>query len=323
MATGIRDLYVHAGPLEHDGSLPPARYPRARWLTGAVHRDLPGIRVHARFGDVLATEAPDGMWLDRAGTRAAVAASARQLLGRGFDGVRRDLEPARSGRSAGRWRRGPLTDGGYLVPLDGVRRVTGARDAVLSVAAHRIDPPRPAHGRRRPHRAPRVVVAGVLRAGRPARRPDRRHVVRHRPAAAGRLRRVRRPADLARPGGHPAHHRSAEGPALCHESDLSHRGHADTVPAAVRGVRLGLPRTDADRADSGVARTSTSPRPRRPAGPPRGPGQLSRRRLIFEPSQTSGSYLRSTARSFSGISALSVILMPSGQTSVQHLVMLQ
>ena len=41
------------------------------------------------------------------------------------------------------------------------------------------------------------------------------------------------------------------------------------------------------------------------------------------PSHTSGSYLRSTTRSFSGISALSVILMCSGQTSVQHLVMLQ
>ncbi len=44
---------------------------------------------------------------------------------------------------------------------------------------------------------------------------------------------------------------------------------------------------------------------------------------IFEPSHTSGSYLRSTALSFRGIRALSVILMPSGQTSVQHLVMLQ
>ena len=41
------------------------------------------------------------------------------------------------------------------------------------------------------------------------------------------------------------------------------------------------------------------------------------------PSHTSGSYLRSTARSFSGMIALSVILMCSGHTSVQHLVMLQ
>jgi hypothetical protein len=47
------------------------------------------------------------------------------------------------------------------------------------------------------------------------------------------------------------------------------------------------------------------------------------RRVILEPSQTSGSYLRPTTRSFIGISALSVILMCSGHTSVQHLVMLQ
>src|SRR5690242_5309960 len=53
------------------------------------------------------------------------------------------------------------------------------------------------------------------------------------------------------------------------------------------------------------------------------PGRYEVRLLIFDPSHTSGSYLRSTARSFRGISALSVILMPSGQTSVQHLVMLQ
>src|SRR5215475_16201480 len=45
------------------------------------------------------------------------------------------------------------------------------------------------------------------------------------------------------------------------------------------------------------------------------------RRVIFEPSQTSGSYLRVTTRSFMGMIALSVILMFSGQTSVQHLVM--
>src|SRR5262245_43184379 len=46
------------------------------------------------------------------------------------------------------------------------------------------------------------------------------------------------------------------------------------------------------------------------------------RRVILSPSQTRGSYLRPTIRSFIGISALSVILMCSGQTSVQHLVML-
>ncbi len=39
--------------------------------------------------------------------------------------------------------------------------------------------------------------------------------------------------------------------------------------------------------------------------------------------RTNGSYLASTTRSFIGMMPLSVILMCSGQTSVQHLVMLQ
>lgn len=56
--TGIKDLYVHAGPLEHDGTLPAKRYPKAQWLIDAVHRTLPGIRVQAWLGDVLATEGP-------------------------------------------------------------------------------------------------------------------------------------------------------------------------------------------------------------------------------------------------------------------------
>src|SRR4051812_106155 len=47
------------------------------------------------------------------------------------------------------------------------------------------------------------------------------------------------------------------------------------------------------------------------------------RRPIFEPSQVSGSYLRSATRSLSGMMPLSVRWMPSGHTSEQHLVMLQ
>ena len=50
-------------------------------------------------------------------------------------------------------------------------------------------------------------------------------------------------------------------------------------------------------------------------------GGYLRRRMVL-PSHTSGSYLRSTTRSFIGMIALSVIWMCSGQTSVQHLVML-
>jgi hypothetical protein len=50
---------------------------------------------------------------------------------------------------------------------------------------------------------------------------------------------------------------------------------------------------------------------------------LAVRRPILAPSQTRGSYLRPATRSFIGMIALSVILMCSGHTSVQHLVMLQ
>ena len=40
-STGIRDLFVHCGPLADDGTLNPARRPKARWLvTGDGHMDL-------------------------------------------------------------------------------------------------------------------------------------------------------------------------------------------------------------------------------------------------------------------------------------------
>lgn len=92
--TGIHDLYVHAGPLEHDGTLPAARYPKARWLVDGVHRRLPGVRVQAWLGDKLATEGPRGLRLERPATRTAMVDSSRQVLASGgFDGVHFDLEP--------------------------------------------------------------------------------------------------------------------------------------------------------------------------------------------------------------------------------------
>ncbi|MEU4655366.1 hypothetical protein AB0G32_15740 [Streptomyces sp. NPDC023723] len=240
--TGLRDLYVHTGPLEHDGTLPGTLYPKARWLVQAVHDELPGIRVHAWLGDVLATETPDGMRLDDAGTRAAVVRSARQILAEGFDGVHLDLEPAHSG------------DTDYLALLDQVREVTDEHGAVLSVAAHQIDPLPALH-----------TVAGALTGhpkwwsqryfGQVARRVGQIAVMSY---------------DTAQPlrstyGGYVAQQTALAlevtppgtdllmGLPFYYESDPSHWGHAETVPAAVRGVRLGLSRTDPDRKNFGVA----------------------------------------------------------------------
>ncbi|MCX4436342.1 hypothetical protein [Streptomyces mirabilis] len=241
-ATGIRDLYVHAGPLEHDGTLPESAYPKARWLVEAVHRELPGVRVQAWLGDVLATEGEVGMRLERAATRAAVVRSAGQILDAGFEGAHFDLEPLHS------------DDSNYLSLLDDLRRVTRAHDAQLSVAAHQIDPLPNLHS-----------VVGAFTAhpkwwsqsffGQVARRVDQIAVMSY---------------DTALPleslyGGYVAEQTSLAlevtpestdllmGLPFYYEDNMDHHGSAETVAAAVRGTRLGLSRTDRTREHFGVA----------------------------------------------------------------------
>ncbi|MEV6173344.1 hypothetical protein AB0L99_34690 [Streptomyces sp. NPDC051954] len=240
--TGIKDLYVHAGPLEHDGTLPESVYPKAGWFIDAVHKEIPGIRVQAWLGDVLATESPDGMRLERPETRAAVVASTRQILAAGFDGVHFDLEPLHS------------DDGDYLTLLDALHRVTRAQGAPLSVAAHQIDPLPGFHsfwGATTGH--PKWWSQEFF--GQVARRVDQIAVMSY---------------DTMQPlestyGGYVAQQTSLAlevtppttdllmGLPFFHENRFGHWAHAETVPAAVRGVRLGLSRTDADRPNFGVA----------------------------------------------------------------------
>ncbi|MHB9859313.1 glycoside hydrolase family 18 protein [Streptomyces sp. YIM S03343] len=240
--TGISDLYVHSGPLEHDGTLPTSDYPRARWFIAAVHRELPGVRVQAWLGDKLATESPDGLRLTRATTRAAILDSTRAILATGFQGAHFDLEPLHSG------------DHDYLALLDGLRRLTHARGAVLSVAAHQIDPLPAFHsfwGTTTGH--PKWWSQAYF--GQVARRVDQIAVMSY---------------DTAQPlqslyGGYVAEQTSLAlevtpastdllmGLPFYRENNFDHWAHAETVSAAVRGVRLGLTRTDADRARFGVA----------------------------------------------------------------------
>ncbi|MDI2126263.1 hypothetical protein [Yinghuangia seranimata] len=123
--TGVRDLYVHAGPLAHDGSLDPARYPEARRMVDALHAALPGTRVQAWLGDVVG---PGRLDLRDGARRDRVVASAGQAVEAGFDGVHFDLEPMPDG------------DRDYLDVLTRARALTHARGKVLSVAAHQIEP---------------------------------------------------------------------------------------------------------------------------------------------------------------------------------------
>lgn len=240
--TGIRDLYVHTGPMEHDGTLPESLYPKARWLIDAVHKELPGVRVQAFLGDVLATEGPDGMHLEKADTRAAVVDSARQVLAAGYDGVHLDLEPLHSG------------DRNYLSLLDDLRGVTRAQSAQLSVAAHQIDPLPALH-----------TVFGVFTEhpkwwsqeffGQVARRVDQIAVMTYdtaQPLEGAYGGYVAQQTSLALEVTPPGTHLLIGLP-FYHESNFDHWGHAETVAAAVRGARLGLSRTDPDRELFGVA----------------------------------------------------------------------
>lgn len=171
--SGIRDLYVHAGPLEHDGTLPPARraYPRARWLIGALHRALPSVRVHAWLGDRLVYEAGErgGLRLSDAAARRAIVASARQVRADGF--MRR---PSGSGAAALRQRRLSAAAGPARARGPGGRRAVVRRRAPDRSAA------RTAHGQRGGHGPPQVDIPALLRAGGTPGRPDRADVVRHR-----------------------------------------------------------------------------------------------------------------------------------------------
>lgn len=239
--TGIKDLFVHTGPFEHDGSLPGDLHPRARWFVDAVHRGLPGIRVQSWLGQLVAPEF-DALNMDDPATRARITDAATQVLDLGFDGVHLDLEPVRSGSA------------GFLAVLAQVRAVTGARAVPLSVSAPQIDPLPGLHNlgiALRDHGKwwSQAYFAEV------ARRVDQVALMSY---------------DTAMPwqslyGGYVAQQTSlalAVTPATVDllmgapafwSDDIAHHGAAETVPAALRGIRLALSRDDPARQTFGVA----------------------------------------------------------------------
>jgi hypothetical protein len=123
--TGIRDVFVHVGPLSDNGSLNPALRPRARWLLTALHHRLPRVRMQAWLGDLVG---PRHLDLADPGTRTRVLSGAAQVLDEGFDGIHYDLEPVPSGNR------------GYLELLAATHALTRARHATLSVAGDQIEP---------------------------------------------------------------------------------------------------------------------------------------------------------------------------------------
>jgi hypothetical protein len=224
--TGIRDLFVHAGPFRDDGTLDPALRPRARWLTGAIHQALPGVRVQAWLG---AHPVPGQLRLDLPASRARVLDSVGQVLDEGFDGIHYDFEPVADG------------DADLLTMLRDTRALTRSRHALLSVSA--------VHGE--PWRGLAAAVTALpgrlsLWSGgylhRVALEVDQVAVMAYDTALptettySGYLRRATEialaevPAEVALFIGVPAYH----------DENIRHHSGAETVAAALLGIRLAL-----------------------------------------------------------------------------------
>ena len=133
-AADISDLFVHVGPTGSDGTLNPALRPRAAWFVATLRSDLrtrwpadrPEPRIEAWIGD---TVPPAGsLDLESAATRQRIVAGVRSVLADGFQGVHFDFEPVGT------------ADPGYLALLDSARPILHAAGAQLSVSAEQVEP---------------------------------------------------------------------------------------------------------------------------------------------------------------------------------------
>jgi len=125
--TGIKDLFVHVGPLNQDGSLDPALRPQARWFVDAAHRALPGVRVLAWIGDIVRPRT-GGLDLEDGRTRQRILAADASVLSDGFDGVHYDFEPVGD------------ADPGYLALLDTTHALVRNAGRMLSISAEQVEP---------------------------------------------------------------------------------------------------------------------------------------------------------------------------------------
>ncbi|GIG79167.1 membrane protein [Planotetraspora kaengkrachanensis] len=124
--SGIRDVYVHSGPFEADGTLRADKYPGAADFLKWWKEKLPGVRVSAWLGQVVGDGSGGTLNLADPATRARVVAGAKALADLGFDGVHYDFEPVSDG------------DQSFLDVLTQTRGAIGAK--LLSAATQQIEP---------------------------------------------------------------------------------------------------------------------------------------------------------------------------------------
>jgi hypothetical protein len=236
--SGISDVYVFVGQMSPDGYLDPARYAGARSFLAAFRAALPRVRVSAWMSGVLGS---GNINLARTATRAAITASAATVLQAGFTGIHYDLEPVPSG------------DQDYLRLLQATSELR-PRPQPLSVSVPKLEP---LPGLRLPwqlaHVGPVFWTPAYLTAV--SRYVDQVDLMAYDttmpfPSWYGGY--VARQTDLAL-GALPASVRLLIGIPCYHYSDFAHSASAETVAAAVRGIRAGLTASGASHRKVGVA----------------------------------------------------------------------
>ena len=237
-SSGISEVWVFAGQMDADGHLNPARYADARSFLAAFHAAVPRVRVSAWISGVLG---PGSIRLADAATRDAIVSSAAAVLRAGFSGVHYDLEPVPSGNPD------------YLRLL----AATGAlrpRPEPLSVSVPKLEP---LPGLRLPWQ---LGVGGQVfwTAGyltRVASVVDQVALMAYdtgMPFSSWYGGYVARETGLALRAV-PPRVRLLIGVPCYHYSNLAHEASAETVAAAVRGIRVAMTAAGARRRDVGVA----------------------------------------------------------------------
>jgi hypothetical protein len=122
----ISDVFFHVGPLDPDGSIPPARYAHARELLAAMERLAPGVHAQAYIGQVT-RQGAGPLDLGRQAVRDRIVATAGTFLDLGFEGIHYDIEPVYP------------VDGEFLDLLGRTHDLTRGRGAVLSVSLEQLE----------------------------------------------------------------------------------------------------------------------------------------------------------------------------------------
>ncbi|MBO2446664.1 hypothetical protein J4573_06145 [Actinomadura barringtoniae] len=118
----ITDVYFHAGPVEADGTVPPALYPNAAKLVAAMRTYAPGVRMQAYLGQIREVSGHGIIQLNDPAVREQILKTDQIFLDLGFDGIHYDFEPIYP------------DDKAFLELLDQTRRLTEPRGKLLSLA---------------------------------------------------------------------------------------------------------------------------------------------------------------------------------------------